>query len=1268
MPKPPFSPTHGSLVLFAGACVLLGLGSCESGTSMTASPEAQLCTVEFRAVNAYRRPDSIGWVSGGESGAATWTLDSSSGRFHVEFRPSEQPGSDTAFLHAWRHGIRTDVIPMTGSGRLAIAEPAIRKDSMAMGVLKQHEADATVEPGKFPRDRKGVHTTFARMLLSGAPAVAAYPTRIPLGVDTALLRKEVCRSLPGSGLAWADLKDANTGRPAFLDLLATCFDAGGVSAEDSLALFPKGAIRVAQAIGAERDLVAGGDEVALSGKFRWDARLVVLDAAVLQGTDTVAGGFSISLAQPRSLADSVWDLSGRAYVRARPGVMAGGYTLVVTARDASGERAVSRVSILVEEPPPGMPRLRIVSPDPLDTAVVAFSETAVDVRVSVSNPRDIDEASFRIGGVVPSKESDTVWSARVPLAADGSPTFVGVRVRGIDGQVGSDFLVARRAIDGERPQAIRGAGASDRSIPFDSASARVSWKITDNHYVDEVTIDGVPAERDGDTWYRELELEEGAHKIRMVARDSTGNTTTDSITLRRLVSPGYPVLKATESTKSREVTYPTRSVNLAWIVLNPGCLARVTIGDVLVEGRDGAFARDVPLAIGLNAISIVAEDTLGTQVKSIIKIVRAGETEVPQILDGKATAIAVAGKARVSAAWTVSDNGDVRWVRIEDEEVQVVDGRYGRTLDLPLDSRWVRIHASDSAGNESWDSLPIALAPDESGPEVAPASPSAAPLEVPQGTESVTIGWRVDDAYGVSKVLIEGVEVEGRDGLYERKVSLKVGTNQIKVEAFDAAGNSSSGSRVVVRADEDAPVVTLKDPADTLFVGSGKAVVTLAWRVEDLGGVAWTGVGQAQARDLGESLYEVAIDLTGFEGDTAMKVVARDPAGHESDRKIVVRRDILAPAIAPGVGTLDTLLPMSKAGTKYELSWTLSDDDKISSIKIQGKVVAVAQKLTYTIAALAVGSNRVLVEVVDRSGNVASAAVDIAVANRVSAIAMGGDFGALVDGSGRLSVWGKSDLAGVSNMQAFKPPAEVGRSAYRDVAASIYHLAAIRADGTVLVTDYRGDTIKEFVDEKGVGRIRAGRDVFIFLRPSDSSASVWQRSGSTWTKSGSLAAGVPPKILDAACGDNFCLAILPGGILQGWGTLPGVIAADTKARRVSAYGNHAAIVRLDDSLILWNPANYSSTPSKAFVATSKSMMLAKMHELHGLAVGTDGVVSGWGYNGSSQAAPPVKALVSPIKDLVLGYRSNVVLLEDGTVWGWGANNGQISYPKVYEAP
>jgi alpha-tubulin suppressor-like RCC1 family protein len=36
---------------------------------------------------------------------------------------------------------------------------------------------------------------------------------------------------------------------------------------------------------------------------------------------------------------------------------------------------------------------------------------------------------------------------------------------------------------------------------------------------------------------------------------------------------------------------------------------------------------------------------------------------------------------------------------------------------------------------------------------------------------------------------------------------------------------------------------------------------------------------------------------------------------------------------------------------------------------------------------------------------------------------------------------------------------------------------------------------------------------------------------------------------------------------------------------------------------------------------------------------------------------------------VLGYRSNVVLLEDGTVWGWGANtNGQISYPKVYEAP
>lgn len=425
---------------------------------------------------------------------------------------------------------------------------------------------------------------------------------------------------------------------------------------------------------------------------------------------------------------------------------------------------------------------------------VPFTTTSSLVRWKIYDNHKVD--LVEIAGIE-AQSKDSIYSRTVPLAVGENL----IETEAFDSSSNLTRKVVRivRSADTEAPLCVRDLGAHDTDITSQSVKfVLMGWKVSDNHRVESVMIGGVAADRSEGFHYRIVPVETGETKIALVARDSSGNQTTDTVVVRKEPNPGYPLLKAMPGTESKTVDFEVSELVLAWRILNPRSLRDVVINGVATAGSDAVYSLRVALPVGDTVVRIKATDTLGVSTIREVTVTRKTDTVAPSLAQGHIRFVNVGGKTTAEVGWVVQDNDKLESVKIDGVAVAPVGNVYSRSFEVPSGQESIRIEAVDVCGNSASDLVAVDRTPDTQAPAIV-AGAGTVSREVEAGTEMALVSWTVTDDHEVDLVTIDGQQALGRAGVYAAYVPLATGANTIRIVAKDDTGNESTAEVVITR-------------------------------------------------------------------------------------------------------------------------------------------------------------------------------------------------------------------------------------------------------------------------------------------------------------------------------------------------------------------------------------------------------------------------------------------------------------------------------------
>lgn len=172
------------------------------------------------------------------------------------------------------------------------------------------------------------------------------------------------------------------------------------------------------------------------------------------------------------------------------------------------------------------------------------------------------------------------------------------------------------------PAIVRMPGTQSHEVDFDSSRAKVSWKVTDHSPV-TVAINGKEITGSDGIYTDTITLSSTATTVRIVATDTTGNASTDTVTITKGPDLQKPELKPTLETRNRTVDFQTTSIRVGWVINDNGTLRTVNIaGEIFTQPTDSAYTRTVPLEVGDNVIRVLARDQVGNEAVDSVVIHR----------------------------------------------------------------------------------------------------------------------------------------------------------------------------------------------------------------------------------------------------------------------------------------------------------------------------------------------------------------------------------------------------------------------------------------------------------------------------------------------------------------------------------------------------------------------------------------------------------------------------------------------------------------------
>jgi hypothetical protein len=407
----------------------------------------------------------------------------------------------------------------------------------------------------------------------------------------------------------------------------------------------------------------------------------------------------------------------------------------------------------------------------------------------------------------------------------------------------------------------------------------------------------------GSNWIiASLPLTIGVNTIIVTAADANGSVSHVVSVTRQVTVPGplaltinVPPATTTSATISLSgtVTGGSGSPSVTWIT-NTGASDGSSING------DNWTILSIPLAMGLNTITVTASDATGS-ISRIVSVTRqVAPPPGPLVLTINVPPVTTTS-ATISLSGTVtggSGSPAITWITSTGaSDGSSISGSNWAILSIPLEIgvNNITVTAADATGS-------VSRIVSVTRTVVAPPSPLALTINTPPATTTsaaISLSGTVTGGSGAPAVTwttsvaaSDGTSISGSNWVIS-SIPLAIGVNTITVTAADATGSVSrivSVTRTVGVADTTGPALTITYPSST-SVATTFASLTFKGTASDPSGVAsvtWsTNTGGAGTAS-GTTAWTATIPL--LVGFNQVIIRATDTAGNVSWRSVVVAR------------------------------------------------------------------------------------------------------------------------------------------------------------------------------------------------------------------------------------------------------------------------------------------------------------------------------------------------------------------------------------------
>ena len=386
-----------------------------------------------------------------------------------------------------------------------------------------------------------------------------------------------------------------------------------------------------------------------------------------------------------------------------------------------------------------------------------------------------------------------------------------------------------------------------------SASLPVSGTASDNGLgndgVSSVTVNGTNAS--GGTasgagtanWSATVNLVAGANAITVIAKDSFGNSTTQTITVTYAPpDTSAPALSITSPINGATVT--SASLPVSGTASDSGLgnngVSSVTIngtaatGDTASGSGTANWSATVNLVAGANAITVIAKDSFGNSTTQTITVTYAPpDTSAPALSITSPINGATVTSASLPVSGTASDSGlgnnGVSSVTVNGTATTggTASGsgtaNWSTTLSLVAGANTITVVAKDSYGNATTHQITVTYNPSDTVPPSLNITSPANGATVTNASLAVS-GTASDSGLGNSGIVlvtVDGVTATGDTtsgsgtANWSFTANLVAGANTITVVATDGAGNATTHQITVTYNPPDTtpPSLSITSPA-----------------------------------------------------------------------------------------------------------------------------------------------------------------------------------------------------------------------------------------------------------------------------------------------------------------------------------------------------------------------------------------------------------------------------------------------------------------------
>jgi hypothetical protein len=584
----------------------------------------------------------------------------------------------------------------------------------------------------------------------------------------------------------------------------------------------------------------------------------------------------------------------------------------------------------------------------------------------------------------PIQLSDTIWtlsdnfSLLAPSdAATGTDTLV-VTLSDDSGHVATAraaFQVVAKETpkpDTTAPNIALVSPKSDTSVPNSVQSLVVEVVATDSVGVDSVKINGVKLS--SSPYSVSVPLAIGINTVTVQAWDKAGNASkTISVTITRANSPGDTVapriVRSSPKGKDTTVDYTSSTATLAYLVTDDSLLASVSLDGKALSSTTGLFQAVVDLPVGSKSFVLMALDKHGNPARDTVTVTRRKDTTKPVVALGVPSIDTTVSYKTTGLTISVvaTDIAGIDSVKIGGVKSASTASPYAATVALALGANTISIEAFDKFGNSAGKQLVVtrAQAPDSIAPVIVRTVPVKDSTTVSATTASFDLAWTVSDDSTLASVTLNGTALSGTAGVYRSTQSVDAGTKLFIVEAKDARGNSTRDTVVVTRlTDPSKPAATWQGGSKDTAVWAYVPSISATWKVTDnaLKLVTINGAAVSGSNELYTQTVILATDTTWI------RLMALDSSGNTLwDSVRVVRKYDKTPPTVAFQKTKSRLVANAVAADT--LAWTVSDNLKLKSVKMNGADLTVSGNKYSSIVSLPVGTNRYVLVATDSAGN-----------------------------------------------------------------------------------------------------------------------------------------------------------------------------------------------------------------------------------------------------------------------------------------------------------